>query len=830
MARGRPKAHVSPCKFCNMQFKRLEHLQRHERIHTQEKPFACGCGQRFSRQDLLSRHIRISQHELPVESTPGVPSKDRTVQQVQEESPIGSTGISDPTISNENHSVPSLATVPPFVHDLGTSAQSVAISTPSGSEGNLQPSHTSVYLPPDSATGLVSNSTYEFDLLWNNSTDTTSFLPTSFFDTDYSLSDLWHADMFRAGNNTLSPLAWDGCDRRVQSSQGAEQGPIFSSLPSRLPPVEPDSLSSNAERLPTHDLNSQTSSETVSDSTPGLPWNISGLAYERISNAIRSYERVLPAGFAIPSRHTISRYIDGYFRGFHEHFPFLHIPTLQTDTLAPELILAMAALGSFYRFEHTKGYELYLGAKSIITHQLQQRSQSSILKLARKPRPSSTSTPLRARFSTPEAYTEPGVAYSSRKTALSEAEFQILQSLVVLMAMTTWADAPAVREALSMGSQLAMLVREGGLFESDEIVGECSWTHWIHCEGRRRTLFIAYILLNLTSIAFDVPPMILNQEISLCLPHCNTEWVATSAAKWQHMRKTYGHTERGFLSTLDEILRGQDVHSKEPLSALGNYALINGLIQRIFFKRQASAGPALPPDTVKQFESALQSWQRSWEATQETSLDPSSPNGPLGFNSAALLRLAYLRLNANLGPCRNLMSQDPASIASGIADESIPLLIRSSHVDRAVLQCIHALSIPIRVGIAFVASTQTMNGSIQHPLCTLECAFLLTRWLGSVSDIVLASGLETLREDERKLLGMIASLVRETDLAYTLEKDENDGFCIRRMAATVVRLWAETFRGVHVFQIVRVIGDSLSAVADILETRLQKQANINEHR
>lgn len=32
MARGRPKVSVSPCRFCNMQFKRVEHLQRHERI------------------------------------------------------------------------------------------------------------------------------------------------------------------------------------------------------------------------------------------------------------------------------------------------------------------------------------------------------------------------------------------------------------------------------------------------------------------------------------------------------------------------------------------------------------------------------------------------------------------------------------------------------------------------------------------------------------------------------------------------------------------------------------------------------------------------------
>lgn len=39
MPRGRPRLHVAPCKFCQKQFKRLEHLQRHERIRTQLNQF-----------------------------------------------------------------------------------------------------------------------------------------------------------------------------------------------------------------------------------------------------------------------------------------------------------------------------------------------------------------------------------------------------------------------------------------------------------------------------------------------------------------------------------------------------------------------------------------------------------------------------------------------------------------------------------------------------------------------------------------------------------------------------------------------------------------------
>ena len=664
------------------------------------------------------------------------------------------------------------------------------------------------------------------------------------------LSSEWYANMF--GNDPVDPF--QGSDSKdhlgipkaqlngensleAKPSLQPDEGSTFSRFGSRLPSLQPET-----KEPQTHRSEHRSATEEFDTSKQKTNWDVSDSDRQVFASRLATFDTVLPKGFIPPSRHSLSRYLAGYVNGFHEHLPFIHVPTLQVSRSAPELVLALAAVGAQYRFENSRGIELFYAAKAVVMEQIRRRDELALPHSWNRPRNGSTTqSPPGGGFTT-QSQTSSPFQHSVTETAVtvdSKESLDSIQALLLLTAFATWErHTELLREALAFQSILARLVRESGLVSPEEAQSpeEQTWEEWIKVEGEKRTKLIVYCFFNLHSITWNIAPLILNSEVKLNLPDPANEWKATTAEQWKTLRAANASHQVPFQEAFSRLFAKQSQAPPTPISPLGNYILIHALIQQIFFARQLSlawpgvAGASLRMEDIVILDRGLGAWKTGWKRAPESSLDPQNPNGPVAFTSTALLGLAYIRLHVDMGPLRHLETRDPEQIASSLFHT--PDLRRDPRLTPALLHSAHALSIPVRLGIDFVARTQTFFWSIQHSLCSLECAFLLSKWLAVLSRLKTEGG-APVTEHERKLLLWVRSLLEETEMTVPLNGDANDQSVltesrellgdtnkIKSLSVAVVRVWSKTFKGNTSWAIVDMIGSALEIYADTLESQL----------
>ncbi|OAA51850.1 Transcription factor [Metarhizium rileyi] len=589
-----------------------------------------------------------------------------------------------------------------------------------------------------------------------------------------------------------------------------------------------------------------TGQRLLEDSSRANLRRISVADHKIMKGRLDEFSTVLPSDFIFPSRHTLSRFLEGYINGFHDHLPFLHIPTLAPVDMAPELLLAVLAVGAQHRFERNRGYALWYAAKAVAMEQIRRRHSSEVhalLPTAASYSPHSTrpSPSISYRHTFASAQSERPVTHDTHREPYSPntpgSRLATIQAVLLLFAVGLWGAKTILQEALSLQSNLAMLIREESLNVETSPSSINEWETWIRLEGSNRTKLIAFCFFNLCSTAYNVPPLLLTAELDVYMPVRSRLWRAESAWQWQELRQVTPVADVSVFGAFSRLFGRTTQGLPNHLSALGHYILIHALIQHIYLLKQTSfaAGSlydvqrTLKPEDVDEVSQALRVWQASFEhrhqlraAESGHSMNTdSSTGGSLTFNATALLRLAYIRLYTDIPPNRALETRDPMMIASAL--NGTPLLHRGLSLHRAVFQAVHVLSMLVKAGVNYVARAKSAEWSIQHSLCNFESALLLAKWLVTLSAITPSDPAAS--PEERSLLQNVQRMLDETEFAVPIDPSlagpmdmaTSDSAKLRQLASAVVRLWAETFKGTHIFDLVKVMGPSLDGYAALID-------------
>lgn len=282
------------------------------------------------------------------------------------------------------------------------------------------------------------------------------------------------------------------------------------------------------------------------------------------------FASVLNNDIVLPSHHSLTRFINGFFDGFYPHVPIVHIPTFTIDDCDPMIFLAMSALGAQYRHEHRKAVSLFWAARSI----LQQKGQG----------------PERDH---PQGDISMQLNSHDPRNLHGDKNMRGARCALLLICFATWQGEESItREAFDLQSFLARSIREGKLEEETEnLQSTLDWYSWVRIESERRLKLFSFAFLNLQSIAFGSPPVMLSDEMNIRLPCTCLEWIAPNQRKWSAVRKSIPQEQMMFHDAISQLM----IAHPEPQQAtfqiipspLANYILLHALIQKILVAYQA---------------------------------------------------------------------------------------------------------------------------------------------------------------------------------------------------------------------------------------------------
>lgn len=406
------------CGVCLATFTRHEHLVRHSRGHTTEKPFGCShCGKSFSRSDALHRHIQ-SHTEKPVDSiggsarackscstakircTRGIPCERCKQRQLECIYPVSRK-------RRYCSSLPPVRSSPRQERNVNLYDNARPLDQPNSSN-TMDSTHAGAWVPlPAQVTNTLAtfendmNITFEgnpapcnLNLEENCNEWPASMLSVNWlYPQDLAMEDS-QSDGLSYSSAGTAPQSFAGLemglaqvyDESARDDVGLGSTQIHSIAPRTKFPTPEGTLESSLSSSPSFDgmyyvegtagraAFNRRISRSVSSGLSSISQDVfvSQTVYEDLLCKVQAKCNSLGLGpdkATLPTRNEIEQHIQSYFNGFHATYPFLQKKPSQFDSTGGWLLLlAVAAVGLRYSHEDPETSLSYLVDRIVSDH------------------------------------------------------------------------------------------------------------------------------------------------------------------------------------------------------------------------------------------------------------------------------------------------------------------------------------------------------------------------------------------------------------------------------------------------------------------------------
>ncbi|KFA51945.1 hypothetical protein S40293_07056 [Stachybotrys chartarum IBT 40293] len=588
------------CGSCKRQYRRLDHLARHVRSHTQSRPHKCHvCGKGFTRTDLLKRHVGAHTVEgaddgqtatsAPLQETLSRVSKAcRTCAsnhlRCSEEKPClrcktkGLECVWTPPLLLD-HTYP-VAPTEGSVDEVGVEQRRVVEMTPPHETGapprgmdmqeveethpvnetmyNMFQSHGPIAFEDVDAHFPVGElSTPSWLLSPSDAFNTTAHLTVEFSDLDLHFLDSYNISVpFERVPSSMPRTR----DEQISGAQSQREQPdsvlneAFEDSPWQFRPNAQDHAAAEEHNLSLPQIpDEQISTESRVPRDGRMVCNLLGVgARDKILTMVtRSchFDNISKIVQAFPSVELLDALVQ-YYLTSPVAWPhsFLHAATFDPNEKRPELVAAMAAAGSLLTTDPALaklGFALQESVRIAIPKHWEQ--DNSLVR-----------------------------------------DLELAQAFLIILEIGLWSGhGRKVEIAESFLQPLLTMLRRDGKFQrstyarsfaTENLEGDAlrkKWHEWVEMESFERLCYRVLLHDTNSSMALLTNPLLSYAEVMLPLPGCAQAWSARTAKDWRAIYQTSSnHPAVGIADLLDDPELLNSYHTSVD-TAIARYAILS---------------------------------------------------------------------------------------------------------------------------------------------------------------------------------------------------------------------------------------------------------------